>query len=138
MKRDDRATPVLGNEDKSRRKFLKGTFSVAAGAFGVGVAGWPDAAWAADDPIWQTIPDQTWAVGVPVQLDLADYASSQISAELLFSINQALPDGVSLRGTVIKGTPTGTFSQDGYVVTAQDGQPIDTMPPGNPTDAVVQ
>ncbi|MBT8443878.1 MAG: hypothetical protein KJO13_03995 [Gammaproteobacteria bacterium] len=111
---------------------------MAAGAVGVGLSGWPGEVWAADDPIWRAIPDQTWAVGVPVYLDLSAYASSQIGAELLFTINQSLPDGVSLNGTVIRGTPTGTFSRSGYVVTAQDGQIIDATPPDNPTDVTAQ
>lgn len=137
MIRSNRATRPEQAGGKSRREFLKGSTAIAAGAVGVGIAGWPDVVWAADDPIWLAIPDQTWAVGVPVNFDLANYATSQIGAELLFSLNKILPNGVSLNGSVISGTPTATFSDSGYIATAEDGEILD-IPPENPTDLIAE
>jgi len=122
-------------EDRSRREFLKGTAAVTVG---MGIGAWSDRCWAVGDPIWQAIPDQTWAVGVPVYLDLANYAASQIGANLLFTLNKALPNGVSLNGSVISGTPTATFSGNGYIATAEDGQILEDVPPANPTDLIAQ
>ena len=127
-----RQTKAKQSQDKSRREFLKATI-----AMGSGIVVAPNVVWAVDDPIWSAIPDQTWAVGVPVHFDLANYATSQIGAELIFAINKALPNGVSLNGSVISGTPTDVFSETEYVATAEDGNVLDTRP-DSPKDLIAE
>lgn len=138
MKSIEKAARRSVAEHKTRREFLKDSSTLAASVIGAGIASWPAGvlAQAANDPIWQAIPDQTWAVGVPVNFDLADYATSQIGAELLFTLDNALPDGVSLNGSVVSGTPTGTFASSAFIATAEDGQIIQQTTPENPTDMV--
>jgi hypothetical protein len=72
-------------------------------------------------PVWQTIPDQTWVVGVPVMLDLANYCSDPDGDTLAFSLDQTLPAGVTLTGSVISGTPTAETAAAPFVATADDG-----------------
>lgn len=72
-------------------------------------------------PVWSVIPDQTWVVGVPVLLDLAAYCTDPDGDALSFSLDLALPPGVTLSGSVISGTPTAEFAQATFVATAADG-----------------
>ncbi len=73
-------------------------------------------------PIWQTIPDQTWVVGVPVSLDLADYCTDPDGDALSFSLDLTLPAGLVLVGSVISGTPTAETASTQYMATADDGR----------------
>jgi hypothetical protein len=73
-------------------------------------------------PVWTTIPDQVWVVGVPVNLDLASYCSDPDGDALTYTLSAALPDGVTLTGSVISGTPTGVFAAASFTATADDGQ----------------
>ncbi|MES9991792.1 MAG: hypothetical protein ABW098_07555 [Candidatus Thiodiazotropha sp.] len=72
-------------------------------------------------PVWSTIPAQTWTVGVAVHIDLNDYVTDADGDTLTFSLDQALPDGVTLDGSVISGTPTAETATASYVATADDG-----------------
>jgi hypothetical protein len=73
-------------------------------------------------PQWSTVPDQVWTVGQPVELDLAQYCSDPDGDELTFSLDGELPPGLTLEGSVIRGTPTETFPETSMVATADDGQ----------------
>lgn len=58
------------------------------------------------DPTWATIPDQTWVVGEPVELDLAPYLEGADATALAVMLEGTLPEGITLDGTVLRGTPT--------------------------------
>jgi hypothetical protein len=73
-------------------------------------------------PEWSTIPDQEWVVGVPVELDLADYCTDPDGDQLAFSLDGQLPPGLTLEGSVIRGTPTAEFAETSMVATADDGR----------------
>ena len=72
-------------------------------------------------PSWSTIPAQAWIVGVPVYIDLMDYVSDPDGDTLTFVLDQPLPDGVTLNGSVISGTPTTVTPSANYVASADDG-----------------
>ncbi|MES9943931.1 MAG: hypothetical protein ABW080_03115 [Candidatus Thiodiazotropha sp.] len=67
------------------------------------------------------IPPQTWTVGDPVHLDLNDYVTDPEGDALTFSLDRPLPDGVTLNGSVISGTPTTATASTSYAATADDG-----------------
>lgn len=71
-------------------------------------------------PVWQTIPDQNWMVGVPVLFDLAAYCQDPESDPLSFSLDMPLPPGLTLVGSVIRGVPTAEMETTPYVITADD------------------
>ena len=72
-------------------------------------------------PVWSRIPTQAWIVGVPVYIDLKDYVIDPDGDALVISLDKALPDGVTLDGSVISGTPTAVTASALYVATADDG-----------------
>jgi hypothetical protein len=72
-------------------------------------------------PVWSTIPAQTWTLGVAVYLDLNDYVTDADGDALMISLDQVLPDGVTLNDGVISGTPTAETALATYVATADDG-----------------
>lgn len=123
---DDFAAPT------TRRGFLRTCGTAAVGLIGASTILLPARESYAAVPVWSTIPTQVWAVGVPVHLDLTGYCSDADSDPLAFSLNRALPAGVTLSGSVISGTPTGVFSATTFVATADDQS--DTIPPAAPTD----
>ncbi|MCC7386209.1 MAG: putative Ig domain-containing protein [Deltaproteobacteria bacterium] len=87
----------------------------------------------AQAPVWRTIPDQTWTVGVPVLLDLRAYVSDADGDTLTLSLSRALPPGLTLRDGVISGTPTQELPPAAFVVSADDAQLPDSVPPAAPT-----
>lgn len=72
-------------------------------------------------PIWSRIPTQSWIVGVPVFIDLADYVTDPEGDALAISLDKALPNGVTLNGSIISGTPTAVTQSATYMATADDG-----------------
>jgi hypothetical protein len=82
----------------------------------------PDGVVANQAPVWTTIPDQVWVVGVPVHLDLANYFTDPEGDALTFALSAPLPDGLTLTGSVISGTPTAVFAAAPYTATADDGR----------------
>ena len=72
-------------------------------------------------PVWSTIPAQTWTVGVAVHIDLNDYVTDPDGDTLTISLDQVLPDGVTLNDGVISGTPSGETDTASYMATADDG-----------------
>ncbi|MES9972377.1 MAG: hypothetical protein ABW092_20280 [Candidatus Thiodiazotropha sp.] len=72
-------------------------------------------------PVWSAIPAQTWTVGVAVYIDLNDYVTDADGDALTFSLDRALPDGVTLNGSIISGTPTAETASADYTATADDG-----------------
>lgn len=104
----------------TRREVLQGTGALAvACAIGCSDSSGPTVG----VPVWQTIPDQTWVIGVPVSLDLANYCTDPDSDPLTFILDLTLPQGVTLSGSVISGTPTAVFAVASFVATAEDGTP---------------
>ena len=73
-------------------------------------------------PAWTEVPDQIWTVGQPVELDLAQYCTDPDGDPLTFSLDQELPPGLVLDGSVIRGTPTAEFAAAPFTATADDGQ----------------
>jgi hypothetical protein len=74
-------------------------------------------------PLWSRIPTQAWIVGVPIYIDLEDYVTDPDGDALTFLLDKALPEGVTLSGSVISGTPTAATASATYVATADDGNP---------------
>ena len=72
-------------------------------------------------PVWSRIPTQAWIVGVPIYIDLMDYVTDPDGDALTFSLDQPLPDGVTLNGSIISGTPSAATPSAQYMVTADDG-----------------
>lgn len=73
-------------------------------------------------PVWAPIPDQVWTVGVPVTLDLSQYCTDPDGDPLVFTLDQLLPPGLTINGSVISGTPTAAFDTRPFVATADDGK----------------
>ncbi len=71
-------------------------------------------------PVWQEIPEQVWMVGIPVYLDFALYCSDAEGAALTFTLDNPLPPGLALNGSVISGVPTTEFPTTPFVITADD------------------
>lgn len=128
MKPASDMSPMSGRA--TRRSFLKLLGAAAAVCLG-GVASPFRKAFAAP-PVWSTVPNQLWTVGVPVNLNLASYCTDPDGNPLTFTLDRALPPGLTLNGSVISGTPTGTFASASFVATANDNQ--DSTPPAPPTD----
>jgi len=82
--------------------------------------------------VWTTIPVQNWVAGQPVFLDLADYASDADGDSLTFSLDIALPKGVTLNGSIISGTPEAPMEATSYVASADD-----VSPPSPPTNVLI-
>jgi hypothetical protein len=112
--------------DLSRREFLTAT-TAAFVAGGVQTV-LPVVARAAP-PVWSGVPGQTWTVGVPVLLRLADYVTDADGDPLTFSLDQSLPPGLTLSNGIISGVPTGEFVGT-YVATASHTS--DTLGPSSP------
>jgi hypothetical protein len=113
---------------QTRRDFLKACGAVAMTISGVGpflvAAKKSDAAGLS----WRTIPPQTWLVGVPVYLNLADYCNNPNNIALTYFVDSPLPPGVALHGSVITGTPTVDFQASDFVAIATDQPPITGIP----------
>jgi hypothetical protein len=82
-------------------------------------------------PVWTTVPNQVWTVGVPVSLNLSAYCTDPDGDALTFSLDRSLPPGVTRNGAIISGTPTSTYASTTFIATAED---LDSTPPGAPTD----
>jgi hypothetical protein len=107
---------------QTRRQFIRNAGYYAAGIALLGCeTGGIDTPTDNEAPVWSTIPSQTWTVGVPVYIDLNDYVTDPDDDALTFSLDIALPDGVTLNGSVISGTPTTVTASATYVATADDG-----------------
>jgi hypothetical protein len=126
-------SPVERRASITRRQFLIGG-SAAIVVVGCGAPSDSDDAGTASDartrrdglvnaaPVWETIPDQSWVVGVPVHFDLREYCSDADVDELTFSLEGVLPAGLMLVGSVIMGTPTEVTAGVSMTATADDGQ----------------
>jgi hypothetical protein len=115
------------NKLQTRRQFIR---NLGYGAAGVALLGCGNddsdattdgGATPSEAPVWRSIPAQTWIVGVPVYIDLNDYVTDPDDDALTFSLDEALPDGVTLDGSVISGTPTAVTATASYMVSADDG-----------------
>jgi hypothetical protein len=112
---------------QTRRQFIRNTGYFAAGValFGYGCEGGNTSSDGTETdnevPVWRSIPTQAWIVGVPVYIDLMDYVTDPDGDTLAISLDKALPDGVTLNGSVISGTPTAVTPSVQYVATADDG-----------------
>ncbi|MEM9386266.1 MAG: twin-arginine translocation signal domain-containing protein [Pseudomonadota bacterium] len=105
----------------TRREFVKTTGqALSVCAVGGGLSVTPPAK-AASLPVWSRVPNQTFAVGQPVMIDLADYVTDADGDALEFSIDLPLPPGLTLTGSVISGTPTAPSQTQQYTVSADDG-----------------
>ena len=114
--------PPVGdaNGGNSRRGFLKFLGAAVIAVVGAASLSTPIRRARATVPVWTTVPDQTWVVGVPVYLDLATFCTDADGDPLAFSLSSVLPPGVTLSGSVISGTPTAPFSAKQFVATADD------------------
>lgn len=110
------ATPGTPN----RRDFLKISGAVAIGLVGAAAASIPVRRARLAPPLWAAIPNQIWAIGVPVYLDLSNYCNDPDGDPLSFGLNRSLPFGVTLAGGVISGTPTALFPAATFIATADD------------------
>lgn len=90
---------------------------------------------------WAMIPDFTLNVGIPVELDLAAYANGVDDAEAI-TLDNPLPDGLTLAGGVIAGVPTMVTAGQQYVASAQFGGEAQSSNPFaiavEPASALVQ
>jgi hypothetical protein len=118
-------------EALSRREFVQ-IVAQATAVIAAGAGMLSPAIALALPPVWEPVPDQTWVIGVPVHLDLADYCTDPEGAALVYSMDGALPAGITLDGSVISGTPTAEFSAAEFRATADDSETPDTQPPGAP------
>ncbi len=113
--------PVGDHGTTNRRDFIKVSGAVAIGLVGAAAVSLPIRRARVASPLWTAIPDQTWAVGVPVYLDLSSYCTDPDGDALTFQLSPILPAGVMLSGSVISGTPTALFSATSFIATADDG-----------------
>ena len=75
-----------------------------------------------DAPVWAEIPDQSIEVGVPFELDLAEFVEDPDGDALVFAqVSGDLPDGLTLDGSLISGIPTAVGNFDGLQFSADDG-----------------
>lgn len=132
MKSEIDSSPGEIHRATTRRGFLKACGTAAITVVAGAAATFPLRKAFAAVPVWATIPTQVWAVGVPVQLNLANYCTDADGDPLTFELDQPLPPGVTRNGSVISGTPTGVFAARQYVATADDGG--DSVPPAAPID----
>ena len=112
----------------TRRQFLKITGAIVTMS---SMFSWHRFA-RAELPVWTTIPVQNWIAGQPVFLDLADYVSDADGDSLTFSLDIALPKGVTLNGSIISGTPEAPMEATSYVASADD-----VSPPSPPTNVLI-
>ena len=101
----------------SRRRFLKACGTAAIALFVDASCSKPRKETA---PVWTAVPAQVWTVGVPVHLNLAAYCTDADGDTLTFELDQPLPSGLSLNGSVISGTPSAVFTAKQFVATADD------------------
>lgn len=104
----------------TRRLFLIGGGSMIAVAAACGSDSGPGGT--NEGPVWSPIPDQSWAIGVPVSFDLRDYCTDADGDTLTFSLVAPLPPGLSLEGSVISGIPTEVTSPAAFTAMADDGR----------------
>jgi putative Ig domain-containing protein len=116
----------------SRRGFLKTCGRAAIASIGAAAILTPFRKAFAASPVWTTVPNLVWTVGVPVSLDLAAYCTDPDGDPLTYSLSLALPPGLTLNGSVISGTPTATYAATQFTAYADDQ--ADTTPPGAATD----
>ena len=121
-----------GPAPATRRSFLKLCSATVAACLGGVASLTPFRRAFAAVPVWTTIPNQSWTVGVPVSLNLSAYCTDQDGGTLLYSLDRQLPPGVTLNGSIISGTPTASFAAAPFIATADDRE--DTTPPAAPTD----
>lgn len=114
------SSPENSGGATTRRGFLKACGTAAIALVGASVVSAPVRKVRGAVPVWATIPDQYWSVGVPVHFDLAAYCTDADGDPLLFDLDQQLPHGVTLNGSVISGTPTGLVPATQYIATADD------------------
>jgi hypothetical protein len=116
----------------ARRRFLKLCGATVAACLGGGMAILtPFRKALAAPPVWTTVPNQVWTVGVPVSLDLSAYCTDPEGDLLTFSLDRSLPPGVTRNGALISGTPSSAYPSTTFTATAED---LDSTPPGAPTD----
>lgn len=112
----------------TRRGFV-GSATCALAAYALGGLGLFSGRAKAAAPVWDRIPDQHWAVGEPVFLDLAEFVTDPDGDALTFTLGDTqLPPGVTFDGRVISGTPTAEFATTVVDVTADDGTPEESRP----------
>jgi Putative Ig domain len=121
----------------SRREFIDRVTSATAALVVGTTVGLPRLAQAAV-PVWATIPNQSWTVGTPVNLDLLNYCSDADADQLAISLSRSLPAGLTLSGGVISGTPTAAFASVDFVASADDGQLGGGLIPAAPTNLQAQ
>jgi hypothetical protein len=125
-----------GLEMPSRRAFMLNARAISLVAV-VGTALQMSRDTKAAAPVWTVIPDQTWVVGQPVNLDLRNYCSDADANMLTFVLSGTLPPGVTINSGVISGTPTAEFAASTYVAFADDGQSSGIRTPNPPTNVQV-
>ncbi len=103
----------------TRRGFLRVCGSAAIAIAGASKFLTSDRGFADPAETWLPIPDQSWTVGTPVYLDLADYCTDPTADPELFELDQLLPPGLTLDGGVISGIPTAEAGAGQYVATAE-------------------
>ena len=91
-------------------------------AFAVGAAGLIPGRAKAAPPVWTTVPNQLWRIGESVYLDLSDFVTDADGDELSFTLDFALPPGITIDGSVISGIPTSEFASTEFTATADDGE----------------
>jgi Putative Ig domain len=124
--------PTDRHAGTTRRGFLKAASRAAMALLGVS-SFLPSVRRAfAAAPVWTTIPPQVWTIGLPVSLDLKAYCTDADGDPLTFTLDRALPPGLTLNGSIISGTPTAVFSAAQFVASADDG--TDTVPPAPTSD----
>lgn len=69
---------------------------------------------------WRAIPSATWTVGIPAALDLAGYVDGA-GTGTSYSLDHLLPDGMTLTGGRINGTPTTPAASMVFHATASSG-----------------
>lgn len=102
----------------TRRGFLRDCGVLALAFAGTGALAESNRVFADTSDPWLPIPAQQWTVGTPVYLDLADYCTDPDVDPVSFQLDQPLPSGLTLQGSVISGTPTAVSQQSEYVATA--------------------
>ena len=110
--------------DYSRRTFLKYVTVVSV----ISSFNLLDKELYAQETITFIIPDQYWPINRTINIDLMDFISGPVAAEVTFSINKPLPDYVYLNGNIISGTPSIPFSEGGYIVTMTSVEKIPNSP----------
>lgn len=120
-----------------RRTFLwttsVGSAGLALGCDGVdpaadGSAPAPDAGGDAGPEVafgWRELPAVVFTVGVPVELDLLPYVQGYPpGAPPAIALESSPPEGLTLEGGVLRGTPTVVAPARDFVATADDGATV--------------